>query len=220
MAQKFEPKKNPLKPDQRMDVRCPGRPGRLPTGAPPRHWREGRGEERQIGDFTYYETSKPVKAQVPPSGSRLRLHRSVPDCVNTTEIASGRFEDDLRRLRMAAWNGADHLMVIRTAGQSHIDSLLTTRRDRRDRRHLQAVPRHAPPPRLGRRGSGPSSELPLRMFRVSPARISRVMFVEEGVSRVHQDPQYNVLYRNINMLRSFIDACNRKRSCLRRNAAN
>ena len=42
----------------------------------------------------------------------------------TTEIASGRFEDDIRRMRMAAWHGADHIMVIRTAGQSHIDGLL------------------------------------------------------------------------------------------------
>ena len=42
----------------------------------------------------------------------------------TTEIASGRFEDDIRRMRMAAWHGADHIMVIRTTGQSHIDGLL------------------------------------------------------------------------------------------------
>ena len=26
-----------------------------------------------------------------------------------------------------------------------------------------------------------------------------VMFVEEGISGAHQDPQYNVIYRNINM---------------------
>jgi D-ornithine 4,5-aminomutase subunit beta len=29
-----------------------------------------------------------------------------------------------------------------------------------------------------------------------------VMFAEEGVNGCHQDPQYNVIYRNINMLRS------------------
>lgn len=34
-------------------------------------------------------------------------------------IASGRFEDDIRRMRMAAWHGAD-IMVIRHMGQSHI----------------------------------------------------------------------------------------------------
>ncbi|WP_312460512.1 D-ornithine 4,5-aminomutase subunit OraE, partial [Proteiniclasticum sp.] len=33
-----------------------------------------------------------------------------------------------------------------------------------------------------------------------------VMFAEEGVNGAHQDPQYNVLYRNINMIRSFVDA--------------
>ena len=33
-----------------------------------------------------------------------------------------------------------------------------------------------------------------------------VMFAEEGVNGAHQDPQYNVLYRNINMVRSFVDA--------------
>ena len=37
-----------------------------------------------------------------------------------------------------------------------------------------------------------------------------VMFAEEGVNGVHQDPQYNVIYRNINMARSFVDACESK----------
>ena len=35
-----------------------------------------------------------------------------------------RFEDDIRRMRMAAWHGADHIMVIRHMGQSHIDGLM------------------------------------------------------------------------------------------------
>jgi D-ornithine 4,5-aminomutase subunit beta len=37
------------------------------------------------------------------------------------------------------------------------------------------------------------------------------MFVEEGVNGAHQDPQYNVLYRNINMVRSFVDAAEAKK---------
>ena len=37
-----------------------------------------------------------------------------------------------------------------------------------------------------------------------------VMFAEEGVNGAHQDPQYNVLYRNINMYRSFVDAAEAK----------
>ncbi len=38
-----------------------------------------------------------------------------------------------------------------------------------------------------------------------------VLFAEEGVNGAHQDPQYNVLYRNINMVRSFVDAAEAKR---------
>jgi D-ornithine 4,5-aminomutase subunit beta len=38
-----------------------------------------------------------------------------------------------------------------------------------------------------------------------------VMFAEEGVNGAHQDPQYNILYRNINMYRSFVDAAVAKR---------
>jgi D-ornithine 4,5-aminomutase subunit beta len=37
------------------------------------------------------------------------------------------------------------------------------------------------------------------------------MFAEEGVNGAHQDPQYNVLYRNINMHRSFVDSAEAKR---------
>jgi D-ornithine 4,5-aminomutase subunit beta len=37
-----------------------------------------------------------------------------------------------------------------------------------------------------------------------------VLFAEEGVNGAHQDPQYNVLYRNINMYRSFVDAAEAK----------
>ena len=91
----------------------------------PWHWRDNRNVERKIGDFVYLETSESLKNSVPLPGSRGFGHIDPqPDCVITTEIASGRFEDDIRRMRMAAWQGADHIMVIRTAGQSHIDSLL------------------------------------------------------------------------------------------------
>ena len=37
-----------------------------------------------------------------------------------------------------------------------------------------------------------------------------VMFAEEGINGAHQDPQYNVLYRDINCVRSFVDACESK----------
>ena len=179
----------------------------------PWHWREGRGEERKVGDFVYRETSESLKNSVPLPGSRgFGYIDPQPDCVITTEIASGRFEDDIRRMRMAAWNGADHIMVIRTAGQSHIDSLIegttqgiggipvTRKQCRATRRALDLIEEE-----VGR---------PLNFHSyvsgVAGPDIA-VMFVEEGVSGVHQDPQYNVLYRNVNGLRSFIDACESKK---------
>ncbi|MCK9217721.1 MAG: lysine 5,6-aminomutase subunit alpha, partial [Firmicutes bacterium] len=89
------------------------------------HWRKGTNKKRIIGDFEYFEASEDLKNSVPLPGSRgFGYIDPQPDCVVTTEIASGRFEDDLRRMRMAAWHGADHIMVIRTTGQSHVDSLM------------------------------------------------------------------------------------------------
>lgn len=182
-------------------------------GKHPWHWRKGRNEKRTIGDFEYRETSENLDQSVPLPGSRgFGYIDPQPDCVITTEIASGRFEDDVRRMRMAAWNGADHLMVIRTAGQSHIDSLLegttqgiggiavTRKQCRATRRALDLIEEE-----VGR---------PLNFHSyvsgVAGPDIA-VMFVEEGVSGVHQDPQYNVLYRNVNGLRSFVDACESKK---------
>jgi len=37
------------------------------------------------------------------------------------------------------------------------------------------------------------------------------LFAEEGINGAHQDPQYNVLYRNVNMYRSFVDAAEAKK---------
>lgn len=179
----------------------------------PWHWRENRNVERKIGDFVYQETSEPLKNSVPLPGSRgFGYIDPQPDCVITTEIASGRFEDDIRRMRMAAWQGADHIMVIRTAGQSHIDSLLegttqgiggiavTRKQCRATRRALDLIEDEV----------GRPINFHSYVSGVAGPDIA-VMFVEEGVSGVHQDPQYNVLYRNINMRRSFIDACESKK---------
>lgn len=202
-----------LHKDERLDIRAildgleNYHPGRRAW-----HWREGRCVPRTIGDFEYHESSESLKQSVPLPGSRgFGYIDPQPDCVITTEIASGRFEDDIRRMRMAAWNGADHLMVIRTAGQSHIDSLLegttqgiggipvTRKQCRATRRALDLIEEE-----VGR---------PLNFHSyvsgVAGPDIA-VMFVEEGVAGVHQDPQYNVLYRNINGLRSFVDACESK----------
>lgn len=203
----------PLKAEKRMDIReildgledykSPVRPW---------HWREARDQEHKHGDFTFYEASRPLKQSVPLPGSRgFGFIDPQPDCVITTEIASGRFEDDVRRMRMAAWNGADHIMVIRTAGQSHIDSLLegttqgiggipvTRKQCRATRRALDLIEEEV----------GRPINYHSYVSGVAGPDIA-VMFHEEGVSGVHQDPQYNVLYRNINMLRSFVDACESK----------
>ena len=179
----------------------------------PWHWRDGRGEVQKVGDFEYLEASEGLKNYVPLQGSRgFHYIDPQPDCVITTEIASGRFEDDLRRMRMAAWNGADHIMVIRTAGQSHIDALMegtpqgiggvpvTRKQVRASRKALDMIEEEV----------GRPINFHSYISGVAGPDIA-VMFAEEGVAGVHQDPQYNILYRNINMIRSFVDACEIKK---------
>ena len=115
-----------LKPNQKLDIEYilkdidKYRPRRRGW-----HWRDGAGENRQIGKFEYYDTSESLKMSQPlPAAKYFDNIDPQPKAVITTEIASGRFEDDIRRMRMAAWHGADHIMVIRTAGQSHFESLI------------------------------------------------------------------------------------------------
>jgi D-ornithine 4,5-aminomutase subunit beta len=177
------------------------------------HWREGRNENRVVGDFEYHEASEGLKNYIPLPGSRgFHYIDPQPDCVVTTEIASGRFEDDIRRMRMAAWHGADHIMVIRTAGQSHIDSLIegttqgiggiavTRKQVRASRKALDMIEEEV----------GRPINFHSYISGVAGPDIA-VMFAEEGVNGAHQDPQYNVLYRNVNMIRSFVDACEAKK---------
>lgn len=177
------------------------------------HWREGQRQNRIVGDFEYHESSEGLKNYVPLPGSRgFHYIDPQPDCVITTEIASGRFEDDIRRMRMAAWHGADHIMVIRTAGQSHIDSLLegttqgmggiavTRKQVRASRKALDMIEEEV----------GRPINFHSYISGVAGPDIA-VMFAEEGVNGAHQDPQYNVLYRNVNMIRSFVDACEAKK---------
>lgn len=177
------------------------------------HWREGRNGKRTIGDFEYHESSESLKNYMPLPGSRgFGYIDPQPDCVITTEIASGRFEDDIRRMRMAAWHGADHIMVIRTMGQSHIDSLIegttqgiggiavTRKQVRASRKALDMIEDEV----------GRPINFHSYISGVAGPDIA-VMFAEEGVNGAHQDPQYNVLYRNVNMIRSFTDACEAKK---------
>jgi D-ornithine 4,5-aminomutase subunit beta len=77
-------------------------------------WREVPDDGVRMGPFTYRDMSTPLARSIGLPASRYFDDVDPqPSCVVTTEIASGRFEDDLRRMRMAAWHGADHIMVIR-----------------------------------------------------------------------------------------------------------
>lgn len=167
----------------------------------------------KMNAFSYQDCSEPLSQSVAlPSGKYFDNIDPQPQPVITTEIASGRFEDDIRRMRMAAWHGADHIMVIRTAGQSHYDGLIegtpqgmggvpiTRKQVRAQRRALDMIEEEV----------GRPINYHSYVSGVAGPDIA-VMFVEEGIAGAHQDPQYNVIYRNINMVRSFIDACESKK---------
>lgn len=175
-------------------------------------WREPV-KDLHMGPFEYQECSKPLKDSVPlPPAHYFGNIDPQPVPVITTEIASGRFEDDIRRMRMAAHHGADHIMVIRTAGQSHFDGLIegtpqgmggvpvTRKQVRAQRKALDMIEDEV----------GRPINYHSYVSGVAGPDIA-VMFAEEGVNGVHQDPQYNVIYRNINMVRSFVDACESKK---------
>jgi D-ornithine 4,5-aminomutase subunit beta len=175
-------------------------------------WRE-HVENLNMNEFTYKNHSKPLKNSIPmPAAKYFDNIDPQPDSVITTEIASGRFEDDLRRMRMAAWHGADHIMVIRTMGQSHMDALIegtpegiggvpiSRKQLRATRKALDLIEEEV----------GRAINFHSYVSGVAGPEIAAV-FVEEGVNGAHQDPQYNVLYRNINMFRSFTDAAEAKK---------
>jgi len=170
------------------------------------HWREKY--DKKIGEFAYSEMSKPLEKSEPlPAARSFASIDPQPMPVITTEIASGRFEDDIRRMRMAAFHGADHIMVIRTAGQSHYDGLIEGTPE-----GIGGVPISRKQVRATRKALDMIEEEVGREINfhsyvsgVAGPDIA-VMFAEEGVNGAHQDPQYNVLYRNINMVRSFVDA--------------
>ena len=170
-------------------------------------------ENLEMGPFNYRDCTTPLKRSVPlPPAHYFDDIDPQPAPVITTEIASGRFEDDIRRMRMAAHHGADHIMVIRTAGQSHFDGLIegtpqgmggvpiTRKQVRAQRKALDMIEDEV----------GRPINYHSYVSGVAGPDIA-VMFAEEGVNGVHQDPQYNVIYRNINMIRSFVDACESKK---------
>ena len=176
-------------------------------------WRKKLEAPAKKGPFTYYQISEDLKKSVPlPAAKYFGDIDPQPECVITTEIASGRFEDDIRRMRMAAWHGADHIMVIRTAGQSHFDGLIegtpegtggvpiSRKQIRASRKALDMIEDEV----------GRPINFHSYVSGVAGPEVA-TLFAEEGVNGAHQDPQYNVLYRNVNMIRSFVDAAVAKR---------
>ncbi|WIF94388.1 D-ornithine 4,5-aminomutase subunit OraE [Caminicella sporogenes] len=176
-------------------------------------WRK-KVDELKIGPHVYHDCSESLKNSIgiPAAVQYFDNLDPQPQETITTEIASGRFEDDIRRMRMAAWHGADHIMVIRTAGQSHYDGLIegtpqgiggipvTRKQVRAQRKALDLIEEEV----------GRPINYHSYVSGVAGPDIA-VMFAEEGVNGAHQDPQYNVLYRNINMVRSFVDAAESKK---------
>lgn len=171
------------------------------------HWRDKK-TRVNYGPFLYSEASPPLKRSKPlPAAQYFGEIDPQPDCIITSEIASGRFEDDIRRMRMAAWHGADHIMVIRTAGQSHYDGLIegtpegvggipiSRKQLRAAKKVLEFIEDEV----------GRVINLHSYVSGVAGPEIA-LLFAEEGVNGAHQDPQYNILYRNVNMLRSIVDA--------------
>jgi D-ornithine 4,5-aminomutase subunit beta len=202
-----------MKPNEKLDIRYILKD--LDKYEPRRRgwtWRKKVENLEMEGNF-YSDASEPLKNSIPlPAAKYFNNIDPQPIQVITSEIASGRFEDDIRRMRMAAWHGADHLMVIRTAGQSHFDGLIegtpqgiggvaiTRKQVRAQRKALDMIEDEV----------GRPINYHSYVSGVAGPDIA-VMFAEEGVNGAHQDPQYNVLYRNINMVRSFVDAAESKR---------
>lgn len=176
-------------------------------------WRKPVDGGYKVGAFHFKDMSQPLKNSVPlPAAKYFNNIDPQPMPVITSEIASGRFEDDIRRMRMAAWHGADHIMVIRTTGQSHIDGLLEGTPE-----GVGGVPITRKQIRASRKACdmiedevGRPINFHSYVSGVAGPEVA-VLFAEEGVNGAHQDPQYNVLYRNINMYRSYTDAASAKR---------
>ncbi|HEY3748179.1 MAG TPA: D-ornithine 4,5-aminomutase subunit OraE [Pseudonocardiaceae bacterium] len=170
-------------------------------------WRQ-RATDRVSDVFEYREVSTSLAGGAPLQAAEYFGDADPqPDCVITAEIASGRFEDDLRRMRMAAWHGADHIMVIRTLGQSHVDGLIEGTPE-----GIGGVPISRKQLRATRRAIdliedevGRPINLHSYVSGLAGSEMA-VVFAEEGVNGAHQDCQYNILYRNVDPERSVVDA--------------
>ena len=105
-----------LKPDEKIDIEAilDDLEHYVPKKRP-WTWRKPA-PDLEMGGFHYQDMSEPLSESVPLPSAKYFGNIDPQGCWTiTTEIASGRFEDDIRRMRMAAHHGADHIMVIRTA---------------------------------------------------------------------------------------------------------
>ena len=166
------------------------------------HWRE-ENKEGKVGEFTYHEISAPLKkSHGLPAARSFDNIDPQPRPVITTEIASGRFEDDIKKNENGgmAWCGSFNGYK-NHAGQSHFDGLLegspegiggvpiTRKEVRATRKAIDLIEEEV----------GRTINFHSYVSGVAGPDVA-VMFAEEGVNGAHQDPQYNVLYRNINMV--------------------
>jgi D-ornithine 4,5-aminomutase subunit beta len=149
-----------------------------------------------MGPFVYREASAPLKNSVPLASAKCFNNIDPqPMPVIGAEIAAGRFEDDVRNMRMAAWHGADHIMAIRADGAP-----LARKQARLQRKALDYIEEE-----VGR----PINYHSCVSGVVGPELA--VMFAEEGMNGAHQDPLCDVLCRNSNLIRSVVDACEAKK---------
>ena len=200
-----------LKPNEKLDIRTLLTD--LENYAPRRRgwtWRK-KVPNQFLNQYTYSDTSESLKNYVPlPASKYFNGVDPQPVQVITTEIASGRFEDDIRRMRMAAWHGAD---ISCYQNRRPIAFRRFNRRNPQGMGGVRLPETSAGPkksPRFNRRRSRTTNQLPFLCF----GRCRRKFAVNVCGGRLngaHQDPQYNVLYRNINMVRSFVDAAEAKK---------
>ena len=98
----------PLDPNKKLDIEDILQD--LEHYRPPRKgwvWRKQPAEGVDMGPFHFRDMAEPLKQSIGlPAAKYFDGIDPQPKCVVTTEIASGRFEDDIRRMRMAAWHGA------------------------------------------------------------------------------------------------------------------
>jgi D-ornithine 4,5-aminomutase subunit beta len=179
-----------LSPGERLDIRevTDG----IEAYAPRRRgwkWREGRGQQRQIGDFVFHQTSDNVKASAPLPGARGLDPQ--PDCVITAEIITGCLGDDLRNMRIAAYNGADNIMFPCRLSRGQVRAV---------RKALDMFEGEV----------GRPINLHSYISGLEEPDVA-VMYAEEGVGGAQHDLRHPAFFPDADILGGIVDACEAKR---------